>query len=172
MRCHDAIDRNDFARPNEQSVADGNLADRHVRNDVPGTTMRHPRGALDQRAQIVLGAGDGNLLEHIAAGIHQCHDGTGEGLAEHERGCHRQESDGIHAQAASQEVPYHCNCERRYDRDGRKRPADTREIGLASGMRDNARCQSHDRDRDQRPSQHALGHRAPSSCKLGNALQR
>jgi hypothetical protein len=60
--------------------------------------MRHARRAIDQRAQIMPGAGNSDVLEHVAAGIHQRDDGAGQGLAERERGAHRHERDRIDAE--------------------------------------------------------------------------
>jgi hypothetical protein len=50
-------------------------------NAVTDTAMRLARPAIDQRAQIALGAGYRNLLKHVAAGIHQRHHGAGQRLA-------------------------------------------------------------------------------------------
>ena len=73
----DAVDRNDFSRPHQKAVADRDFADRHVLDAIVDAAMRHARRAIDQRAQIMLGAGNGEVLEHVAAGIHQRHDGAG-----------------------------------------------------------------------------------------------
>ena len=70
VRCDDAVDRNDFARPHQELVADGNIRYRHLLDAVTDAPMRLAGRAIDQRAQIVLGAGNGDLFKHVAAGIH------------------------------------------------------------------------------------------------------
>jgi hypothetical protein len=85
--------------------------------------MRDARRAIYQRAQIMLGAGNGDVLEHVAAGIHQRHDGAGQGLAECERRAHRHERDRIDAEPPDQEVPHDRDRETCHHRSGRQRPA-------------------------------------------------
>ena len=93
---------------------DGDLADRHVLDALADAAMRHARRAIDQRAQIVLGAGDRDVLEHIAAGIHQRDHRAGKRLAERQRRAHRHQRDGIDAEPPGEEVAH--------DRDGKARP--------------------------------------------------
>ena len=69
-RRDDAIDRNDFARPHQKLVADDHIRYRHLLDAVTDAAMRLAGRAIDQRAQIMLGAGNGDLLKHVAAGIH------------------------------------------------------------------------------------------------------
>jgi hypothetical protein len=45
----------------------------------------------------VFGAGNRDILEHVAPGIHQCHDRAGQGLAERNCGAHRHQRNGIDA---------------------------------------------------------------------------
>ena len=104
-RCDDAVDRNDFAGPHQEPIADGDVADRHLLDAVVDAAMRLARRAIDQRAQIMLGAGNRDILEHIAAGIHQRDDGAGQRLAERQRGAHRHQRDRIDAEPAGQEIP-------------------------------------------------------------------
>ena len=61
------------------------------------SAMRLARRAVHQRAEIMLGAGDRDILEHIAAGIHQRDHRAGERLAERERRAHRHQRDRIDA---------------------------------------------------------------------------
>ena len=105
----------------------------------------------------MLGAGDGNLLQHVAAGIHQCHHGAGERLPERQCGSHRQERNRIDAQSPGQQITDDRDREARYDGDGCERPAKTRGVGPVRRMRQNARPQSQERNCDKHPSQGALG---------------
>ena len=102
VRVDDAVDRHDFTRVHQQPVADGDGGYRHVLDAAFGKTMRLPRRAIDQRAQVTLGAGNRDLLEHIAAGIHQRHDGAGQRLAERDSRTHRHQRDGVDAESPGQ----------------------------------------------------------------------
>ena len=123
---------------------------------VADPAMRLARRAIDQRAQIVLGTGNGDILEHVAAGIHQRHHGAGERLTERQRRAHRHQRDRIDAERPA----------------SRSRTIETAspattgvvasvqneigEIRLAVDIGDAARGQSQHRDRDKCPSQDAL----------------
>ena len=61
---------------------------RNAATAVTDAAMCLARRTIDQRAQIMLGTGNGDLLEYVAAGIHQRHDCAGQGLAERDRGAH------------------------------------------------------------------------------------
>ena len=69
--------------------------------------VRRPWRAIDQRLQIPLGAGDREILEHVAARIHDGDHDRGQVLAERERGRHRDEGDGVDAEPAREEVADH-----------------------------------------------------------------
>ena len=61
-RADDAVDRNDFAGAYQQPVADRDLGYRHFLDTVTGAAMGFARRAVDQRAQIMLGAGHRDIL--------------------------------------------------------------------------------------------------------------
>ena len=104
VRVDDAVDRNDFAGVHQQPVADGDGGYRHFLDTAFGEAMRLARRAVDQRAQIALGAGNRDVLEHVAAGIHQRHDGAGQRLAERDRRTHRHQRDRIDTEPPGQQV--------------------------------------------------------------------
>ena len=66
--------------------------------------MRHPRGPLDQRAQVALGPRDCKVLQHASARIHEGDDRPGEGLAQGQRARHRQERDRVNTEPPGQNV--------------------------------------------------------------------
>ena len=68
--------------------ADCKHVDWNVLDALLYKSMRYPRGAVDQRAQIALGAHDRYVFKHIAAGIHQGHHRSSQGLPERDRGDH------------------------------------------------------------------------------------
>ena len=104
-RADDAVDRNDFAGAHQEPVADRDLGYRHLLDAVTDAAMGLARRAVDQRAQIMLGAGHRDILQHVAAGIHQRHHGAGQRLAERQRRAHRHQRDRIDAETAGQEIP-------------------------------------------------------------------
>ena len=57
--------------------------------------MRLTRRAIDQRVQIMHGAGDSDILKYVAAGIHQRYNGAGQGLTKRDGGTHRHKRDCI-----------------------------------------------------------------------------
>ena len=63
----DAVDRNDLSGPHQQSVANGNIADRHLLDRAARVAMRNTRCPLDQASQILFGAPDRDILKQIAA---------------------------------------------------------------------------------------------------------
>ncbi len=96
-------------------------------------------GTIDQRAQIMLGTGNRDVLEHVAAGIHQRHDGAGQRLAERERCAHRHQRNGIDAEPPVQDVPDDRDRQSRDHRPRRKHPAEVGEVG-AAGREGNNPC--------------------------------
>jgi hypothetical protein len=93
----------------QQPVTDGDGRYRHFLDAAPGKAMRLARGAVDQRAQVPLGAGNRDILEHVAAGIHQRHDGPGQRLAERNRSAHRHQRDCIDAESPGQQIARYRN---------------------------------------------------------------
>ena len=82
---------------------------RHLLDAALGAAMRVARRAIDQRVQITLGAGDREILEHIAAGIHERDDDAGQRLAERERRTHRHERDRIDAEPPGEQIAHNRN---------------------------------------------------------------
>jgi hypothetical protein len=118
--------------------------------------MRFPRRAVDQRAQIALGAGHRDDLEHVAAGIHQRHDGPCQRLAERDRRTHRHQRDRIDAEPPGQQVAYDRNRKARDHGQGCQRPAQIGKRRPSGQRRGYSGRQSDNCDRDQRPSHDAL----------------
>jgi hypothetical protein len=140
----------------QKPVADGDGGYRHFLDAALGNAMGLARRAVDQRAQITLGAGNRDFLEHVAAGIHQRHDGPGQRLAERDRGTHRYQRDRIDAEPPAQQIAGHRNRQSRDHRQGCQRPAEIGDCWPAGERGDESGRQSCDRDRDQRPSHDAL----------------
>ena len=155
-RTDHAVDRNDFAGPHQKPVADGDGGYRHLLDMVVDATMRLARRAIDQRAQIVLGAGNRDILEHVAAGIHQRDDRAGKRLAERQRRAHRDQCDRIDTEPARQKIPDDRDGKPGHHRCGRQRPEQIGEIRPVGEVGGNAGRQSRHRDRDQCPPQHAF----------------
>ncbi len=127
-RCDDAVDRNNFSGPHQKLVANGDVRYRHLLDAVTDAAMRLTRRAIDQRAQIMLGAGNSDILEYVAAGIHQRDDGAGQGLTERKGAAHRHQRDRIDSEPAGQQVPCDRDRETRDHRCGRQRPAQNGKI--------------------------------------------
>ena len=68
--------------------------------------MGDARGAVDQRAQVALGAADREVFQHIAAGIHQRDNRAGKRLTKPERSEHRHERNRVHAHAPGGKVAH------------------------------------------------------------------
>ena len=96
-----AVDRNDLAGAHENGIADRYLRDGNVLDGLPKAPVRYSRCAIDEGLQVALGAGDGEILEHRAARVHDGDNDAGERLTERECGAHGQEGDGVNAEAPS-----------------------------------------------------------------------
>ena len=114
------------------------------------------RRAIDQRTQIMLGTGNGDIFEHIAAGIHQRDHGAGERLAERQCGAHRHQRDRIDPETAGQKIAHDRDRKSRHHRCGRQRPKEIGEARPAGGLGGNTGRQPDNRDRDECPSQDAF----------------
>jgi len=123
---------------------------------VPASAREAGNAPAAGPAQVALGAGNGDVLKHIAARIHQRNDDTGEGIAENERATHRQERDRIDAHSSGPQVPHNRDRKGDNDRYGRKRPRDIGKAGTIHDARRNARRQSKDSDRKEHAPQDAL----------------
>ena len=134
--------------------------DRHLLDLVVDATMGLARRAVDQRAQIVLGAGDRDILEHVAAGIHQRDHGAGERLAERQRRAHRHQRDRIDPQPAGQKIAHDRDRQSRHD--GRGRQPSRRDRRGRPGRRRGRRCPPPIRSRRSRPGPTAGRAQMPS----------
>jgi hypothetical protein len=102
-----AVHRHDLASAHQDRVADSDLIDRHVLDVRLGSAMGDFWRAIDQRSQVSLGASDGEILQNIAAGVHDRDDDPGEVLAERKRAGHRHKGDGVDPHAPREEVADH-----------------------------------------------------------------
>ena len=116
---------------------------------VESTTMGNSRSAIDQGLQVPLGPGDGEVLQHIAAGIHHGHNDPGKIFAKRESGGHRDKSDGIDPQAPRQEVADHGDEQTDNNGRGSRSPNPICEITSTYGPREQAQTQSTERGDNQ-----------------------
>ena len=104
---NDPVDGDHLAGAHENDVAYSHLFNWNVGNRRILTTMGNSWSAIDQRLQVPLGPGDGEVLQDIAARIHHGDNDPGEVLAKSQSGRHRDESDGIDPHAPRQKVADH-----------------------------------------------------------------
>ena len=104
---NDPVDRDYLAGAHQNDVAHDHLFNWNVSDRRSLTTMGNSRSAIDQRLQVALGAGDGKVLQHIAACIHHGDNDPGQILAKGKSRGHRDESDGVDPHAPRQEVSDH-----------------------------------------------------------------
>ena len=131
--------------------------------------MRDARGPVDQRAEAAAGAGDGDVLEDVAAGIHQRHHGAGERLTKRDRGGHRKERDRVDADPSGGEVAHDRYGKPGHHRNHRSDPDDMRNFSRAGGVCNQAAGQSGNRDGDQRPAHNALDRVGPLSAHVSSS---
>lgn len=103
----DAVHRHDLAGQDEDGVADRDVLDGDILDSAAAPAVRDSRRAIDQRFEIALGARDGEILEHIAAGIHDRDHHPSQHLAKSESRRHRNERDGVNADAAGEKIADH-----------------------------------------------------------------
>ena len=96
----ETVDGNDFPRLHQDLVADRYFFDRHVGDKRIGSAMCNSRRSVNQRPQIVLGAGDGKVFEDVASGVHDGDHDSGELLAKRQCAEHGNKGDRVHAQTA------------------------------------------------------------------------
>ena len=89
-----------FAGAHQNDIADRDLVDRHVFEALCAASVRDARRAIDQRPEVAFGAGNREVLENVAAGIHDRDYDGGKVSTEQQRGGHRHERDGIDTDAA------------------------------------------------------------------------
>ncbi len=85
------VDRDHLAGAHQDDVADRDLLDRDIGDGLDLPAMRDTGRAVDQGLEVTLRARDREILQHIAARIHDGDHDAGEILAKRERGCHRHE---------------------------------------------------------------------------------
>ena len=132
--------------------------DRDILDVIVEPPMGDPRSAVDQRSQIALRAGDRNLFEHIAAGIHDGDDDARQRLAERERGAHRHEGHRVHAHAPGQKVADDGDGERNDDRRRAQRPRPVGKRILSGEPSGEASGKSNQRNQHERVSRRAFAH--------------
>jgi hypothetical protein len=82
------IDGDDLARAHEHLLTDRNVLDRSILDGAPDAAVCHPWCPVGERLQVALGPGDGIVLQHRAAGIHDSDDRACQSLAERQGGHH------------------------------------------------------------------------------------
>ena len=140
MRYDVAVDRDDFASLYDEQIADLDLLDGRVLDAFPDAVVSHAGGAIDERAQAALGPGNRDFLKHVAAGIHERDDRSGQRLTQSERRAHGDQGYGVDAEPPGNKVSN--NRDRKSDdhRDRRERPAQLRQLGPAGKARRTACC--------------------------------
>jgi hypothetical protein len=155
-RKDNAIDGNHLPGADKKRVADGDLRNRHIFDTMIESPMRDAWRAIDQRVQIALGAADGEVFQHVAAGIHERNDRAGKRLAEPERSEHRYERNRIHADAPGGKVAHDRIDKARGHRHGRREPALIGKRSVAGDVRGGTDRQAADGDDDQRAPQQPI----------------
>ena len=137
LRSDDAIDGNHFAGMHQQPVADSHGAHRHFLNAVIDAAMGVAGRTIDQRAQIMRGPGHRDILEHVAAGIHQRHDGAGQRLTKCEGTAHRHQRNRIDAEPPAQQVFDDRDRQSRHNGYRGKHPAEIGKVGALGNVSNN-----------------------------------
>ena len=114
---YDAVDGNDLARAHQDHVSDRDLIDRNILDRVIGPPVGHARGAIDEGLQVSLSAGDREVLEHIAAGIHDRNDRARQILSKQEGSRHGDECDRVDTHPPGHEIADHRHGQSNDDRD-------------------------------------------------------
>ena len=133
---NDPVDRDHLAGAHQNDVAYSHLFNWNVSNRRILTTMGNSRSAIDQGLQVPLGPGDGEVLQHIAAGIHHGHNDPGKILAKRESGGHRDKSDGIDPHAPRQKVADHGDEQTDNNGRGTRSPNPICDLTLANAPRE------------------------------------
>ena len=69
--------------------------------------MRDSRRPVDQRFEVAFGASNSKVFQHIAARIHDGHNGSGKTFPEEKGGGHGNEGDSVDPHAAGQKIAHH-----------------------------------------------------------------
>ena len=156
LEVDDAVDRNDLPGPYEQPVADGNIADGHLLNGAAGVAVRDTRCPLDQASQILFGAPDRDILEQVAARIHQRDDRACERLTQRKRANHGDKRDRIDAEATGDQVTRYRDNETGRNRKGCGPPECFGKFRMLGELRRKTGGQPTNRDRDQSTAKDSL----------------
>ncbi len=113
---HGAIHRQHLAGAHDQHVADAHFTHGNGVEARIGAPVRDARRAVGQRLEVALGAAARKILQHGSTGIHDRDDDGRQRLVEQQRGTHRHERDGIHAEPADPEITQDRN--RQHGNDG------------------------------------------------------
>ena len=108
--------------------------------------------AIDQGLQVAFGSGDREVLEHIAARIHDGDNDARQIFAKRKRGGHRDESDCIDPHAAGQEVADHGDEQADNNRRGSRGPNPICQLTTTDAPREQAKNQPAKGDDNQGPA--------------------
>src|SRR5690606_11013698 len=100
----------------------------------------------------------GEVLERVAARIHDGDDDTGERLAEENRHRHGEQGDGVDADAAHEEVADNGNGKADDDGKGRRAPDQAGEIGPVVKIGSRTGEEAGEREREKRPVDETFTH--------------
>ena len=175
LRDDVAVDRDDFAGLDDERIADLHALDWRIFDMVPDAAVGDARSAIDEGAQTALGSGYRDFLKHVAPGVHERDDRSGQRLTESKRRAHGNEGDGVDAEPSGGEVADDGDRKRDDHRDRGKRPAQPREFGPAGKIGRAAGPQADDGDRHQRPARYTFDRHRPLSTlrrRFGQAVRR
>ncbi len=134
-----AVDRDDLAREDAQTVAGAHIGRRHVDQPIPLMAMGDGRGTFDERGQLAPGAPECALFEQLAAREHERDDEACLELSQQQRPRDREQRDHIGAQLPAQHAPHDRHGERNDDRDQDGGPENVCGVAMAG----NAQHESH-----------------------------
>ncbi len=87
-REDDAIGGNDFSCPHKKRISCPHRFGRNIGNAISIPAVGNARRFSDERFQVPLGAGDREIFEDIAAGIHHSNNDCGKRRAQGQGGDH------------------------------------------------------------------------------------
>ena len=129
----------------------------------PRLPVRCPRCAIGQRFQVALGSAAGEVLQHVAARIHDRNDHACERLTQCERSGHGYKGDGIHPDPADPKVVEDGYCQGGNDGCCREAPYPAGAHRPDKQMRRGAGEQADDREGKKCAMERRFSHVSPSS---------
>jgi hypothetical protein len=124
-----AVDGNDVAAADEQTLAGNNRLDRDIFKLAVAMADRAARHPRQQRRHFAARAPFGKTFEILTAGIHQRDDDCRQFLAEDQGRGHRQRGDNIEPDIALAQAGDDLGDERQQHRNGERRPDPFRPTG-------------------------------------------